>query len=158
MALRAIACGKRRSLWLLETFNFLSKESPTSLADPIPPLLNEVKAPADLRQFSDSDLVLLAQELRAETISDVSETGGHLGAGLGVVELTVALHAVFDTPRDRLIWDVGHQSYPHKILTGRREKILSLRQKNGLSGFTKRSKSRMTHLALRIVRPRSAPP
>jgi 1-deoxy-D-xylulose-5-phosphate synthase len=86
-------------------------------------------------------LVLLAQELRAETISAVSETGGHLGADLGVVELTVALHAVFDTPRDRLIWDVGHQSYPHKILTGRREKIRSLRQKDGLSGLTKRSES-----------------
>jgi len=79
--------------------------------------------------------------LRAETISAVSETGGHLGADLGVVELTVALHAVFDTPRDRLIWDVGHQSYPHKILTVRREKIRSLHQKDGLSGFTKRSES-----------------
>jgi 1-deoxy-D-xylulose-5-phosphate synthase len=105
-------------------------------------------------------LVLLAQELRAEMISAVSETGGHLGADLGVVELTVALHAVFDTPRDRLIWDVGHQSYPHKILTGRREKIRSLRQKDGLSGFTKRSAANrgMTPLARRIVQPRSAPP
>lgn len=83
----------------------------------------------------------LAGELRAETIRVVSETGGHLGAGLGVVELTVALHAVFDAPRDRLIWDVGHQTYPHKILTGRRDKMHSLRQKDGLSGFTKRSES-----------------
>ena len=80
----------------------------------------------------------LADELRAETISAVSETGGHLGAGLGVVELTVALHAVFDTPRDKMIWDVGHQCYPHKILTGRRDRIRTLRQKDGLSGFTKR--------------------
>jgi 1-deoxy-D-xylulose-5-phosphate synthase len=86
-------------------------------------------------------LTSLAGELRAETIRVVSETGGHLGAGLGVVELTVALHAVFDAPRDRLIWDVGHQTYPHKILTGRRDKMHSLRQKDGLSGFTKRSES-----------------
>ena len=158
MALRAIACGKRRSLWLLETFNFLSKESPTSLADPIPPLLNEVKAPADLRQFSDSDLVLLAQELRAETISDVSETGGHLGAGLGVVELTVALHAVFDTPRDRLIWDVGHQSYPHKMLTGRWKKFVACVKKTASAALLSATNRRMTPLAQRIVQPRSAQP
>jgi 1-deoxy-D-xylulose-5-phosphate synthase len=97
--------------------------------------------PADLKRFSDGELTSLAGELRAETIRVVSETGGHLGAGLGVVELTVALHAVFDAPRDRLIWDVGHQTYPHKILTGRRDKMHSLRQKDGLSGFTKRSES-----------------
>ena len=108
---------------------------------PITPLLDRVNVPADLKGFSDPELTALARELRAETISAVSETGGHLGAGLGVVELTVALHAVFDAPRDRIIWDVGHQSYPHKILTGRRERIRTLRQKDGLSGFTKRSES-----------------
>ena len=89
----------------------------------------------------ESDLRQLADELRRETISAVSVTGGHLGAGLGVVELTVALHYVFDTPRDRLIWDVGHQAYPHKILTGRRDRIRTLRQAGGLSGFTKRAES-----------------
>ncbi len=108
---------------------------------PQTPLLDRVQTPADLRQLSDSELRVLADELRAETISAVSMTGGHLGAGLGVVELTVALHAVFDTPRDRLIWDVGHQCYPHKILTGRRDRIRTLRQPGGLSGFTKRSES-----------------
>ena len=108
---------------------------------PDTPLLDRIASPADLKTLGDGDLRRLADELRAETISAVSETGGHLGAGLGVVELTVALHAVFDTPRDRLIWDVSHQSYPHKILTGRRDRIRTLRQKNGLSGFTKRSES-----------------
>ncbi len=108
---------------------------------PKTPLLDRVRAPADLKGLSDNQLRQLADELRAETISAVSETGGHLGAGLGVVELTVALHAVFDTPRDRLIWDVSHQCYPHKILTGRRDRIRTLRQKDGLSGFTKRSES-----------------
>ena len=108
---------------------------------PDTPLLDRIASPADLKNLGDGDLRRLADELRAETISAVSETGGHLGAGLGVVELTVALHAVFDTPRDRLIWDVSHQSYPHKILTGRRDRIRTLRQKNGLSGFTKRSES-----------------
>ncbi|MDX2483592.1 MAG: 1-deoxy-D-xylulose-5-phosphate synthase [Pseudodonghicola sp.] len=108
---------------------------------PNTPLLDEIHSPADLKRLSDNQLIQLAAELRAETISAVSETGGHLGAGLGVVELTVALHAVFDTPRDKVIWDVGHQCYPHKILTGRRERIRTLRQKNGLSGFTKRSES-----------------
>ena len=97
--------------------------------------------PADLKSLTDADLRHLADELRAETISAVSVTGGHLGAGLGVVELTVALHAVFDAPRDKIIWDVGHQCYPHKILTGRRDRIRTLRQKSGLSGFTKRSES-----------------
>ena len=110
-------------------------------ARPETPLLDRVQSPADLKQFSDTELTRLAAELRAETISAVSETGGHLGAGLGVVELTVALHAIFDTPKDKLIWDVGHQCYPHKILTGRRDRIRTLRQKGGLSGFTKRSEN-----------------
>jgi 1-deoxy-D-xylulose-5-phosphate synthase len=105
------------------------------------PLLDRVRTPAELRTLPSSDLRQLADELRAETISAVSVTGGHLGAGLGVVELTVALHYVFDTPRDRLIWDVGHQAYPHKILTGRRDRIRTLRQGGGLSGFTKRTES-----------------
>lgn len=108
---------------------------------PKTPTLDRVHLPADLHEMSDSDLYRVANELRAETISAVSETGGHLGAGLGVVELTVALHAVFDTPRDKIIWDVSHQCYPHKILTGRRDRIRTLRQKDGLSGFTKRSES-----------------
>ena len=108
---------------------------------PSTPTLDRVHAPADLKRLSDSDLKRVADELRAETISAVSVTGGHLGAGLGVVELTVALHAVFDTPKDKLIWDVGHQCYPHKILTGRRDRIRTLRQKDGLSGFTKRAES-----------------
>ncbi len=108
---------------------------------PATPLLDQVNRPADLKRFSDAQLNQLAHEVRAETVSAVSETGGHLGAGLGVVELTVALHAVFDTPRDKLVWDVGHQCYPHKILTERRDRIRTLRQKDGLSGFTKRSES-----------------
>ncbi|CUI38278.1 1-deoxy-D-xylulose-5-phosphate synthase [Cognatishimia activa] len=108
---------------------------------PDTPLLDRVHKPEDLKQLSDAQLSRLAHELRLETISAVSETGGHLGAGLGVVELTVALHAVFNAPRDKLIWDVGHQAYPHKILTGRRDRIRTLRQKDGLSGFTKRSES-----------------
>ncbi len=108
---------------------------------PKTPLLDRVTLPADLKALSDRQLRQLADELRAETISAVSVTGGHLGAGLGVVELTVALHAVFDTPRDKLIWDVGHQCYPHKILTGRRDRIRTLRTEGGLSGFTKRSES-----------------
>ncbi len=105
------------------------------------PLLDAIHDPGDLRRLPESALRTLADELRAETISAVSVTGGHLGAGLGVVELTVALHYVFDTPRDRLVWDVGHQAYPHKILTGRRERIRTLRQGGGLSGFTKRAES-----------------
>ncbi|MEP1354449.1 MAG: 1-deoxy-D-xylulose-5-phosphate synthase [Tateyamaria sp.] len=108
---------------------------------PKTPLLDTVQRPADLKQFSDKQLHQIADEVRAETVSAVSVTGGHLGAGLGVVELTVALHAVFDTPRDKLIWDVGHQCYPHKILTERRDRIRTLRMKDGLSGFTKRSES-----------------
>lgn len=108
---------------------------------PLTPTLDRVNVPADMKSLTDRELRLLADELRAETISAVSVTGGHLGAGLGVVELTVALHAVFDTPRDKLIWDVGHQCYPHKILTGRRARIRTLRTEGGLSGFTKRSES-----------------
>ena len=90
---------------------------------PNTPLLDRVQLPEDLKRFSDAELIQVAEELRQETISAVSETGGHLGAGLGVVELTVALHAIFDTPRDKIIWDVSHQAYPHKILTGRRDRI-----------------------------------
>ncbi len=105
------------------------------------PLLDQIEAPDDLRRLPESDLPQVANELRTETIDAVAVTGGHLGAGLGVVELTTALHYVFDTPRDRLIWDVGHQAYPHKILTGRRERIRTLRQGGGLSGFTKRTES-----------------
>jgi 1-deoxy-D-xylulose-5-phosphate synthase len=105
------------------------------------PLLDRIDTPADLRRLGSGALRVLADELRQETINSVSVTGGHLGAGLGVVELTVALHYVFDTPQDRLIWDVGHQAYPHKILTGRRSRIRTLRQGGGLSGFTKRAES-----------------
>lgn len=108
---------------------------------PQTPLLDTIKSPADLNDLSVEELKTIADELRAETIDAVSETGGHLGAGLGVVELTVALHHVFDTPTDKLIWDVSHQCYPHKILTGRRERIRTLRQGGGLSGFTKRAES-----------------
>jgi len=108
---------------------------------PDTPLLDKIHSPEDLRRLPESDLRRLADQLRAETISAVSITGGHLGAGLGVVELTVALHYVFDTPRDKIIWDVGHQAYPHKILTGRRDRIRTLRQGRGLSGFTKRAES-----------------
>src|ERR671921_482050 len=104
-------------------------------------MLDGIKEPRDLRRRSPANLKQIADELRAETISAVAVTGGHLGAGLGVVELTVALHYVFDTPRDKLIWDVGHQAYPHKILTGRRNRIRTLRQADGLSGFTKRQES-----------------
>ena len=105
------------------------------------PLLDMIASPADLRRLEEADLAQLVDELRDETIDAVSVTGGHLGAGLGVVELTVALHYIFDTPRDRLIWDVGHQAYPHKILTGRRDRIRTLRRGGGLSGFTKRLES-----------------
>jgi 1-deoxy-D-xylulose-5-phosphate synthase len=105
------------------------------------PLLDRVRYPADMRNFSVEQLRQLADELRSETVDSVSVTGGHLGASLGVVELTVAIHAIFDTPRDRLLWDVGHQAYPHKILTGRRDRMRTLRQGGGLSGFTKRSES-----------------
>ncbi|GAB5447238.1 1-deoxy-D-xylulose-5-phosphate synthase [Gymnodinialimonas sp.] len=108
---------------------------------PHTPILDQVTYPSDLRRMSDADLATCANELRAEVISAVSETGGHLGSSLGVVELSVAIHAVFNTPYDKLVWDVGHQCYPHKVLTGRRDRIRTLRQKDGLSGFTKRSES-----------------
>ncbi len=125
---------------------------------PKTPILDRVTLPSDLKALTDRELRQLADELRAETISAVSVTGGHLGAGLGVVELTVALHAVFDTPRDKLIWDVGHQCYPHKILTGRRDRIRTLRMEGGLSGFTKRSESPYDPSARRTPAPRSARP
>jgi len=118
----------------LEKAKDMSQRPPT-------PTLDRVTVPADMRVLSDAELKRLAEELRAETISAVSVTGGHLGAGLGVVELTVALHAVFEAPRDKIVWDVGHQCYPHKILTGRRDRIRTLRMEGGLSGFTKRSES-----------------
>ena len=105
------------------------------------PLLDLIKTPADVRRLQSSQLRQLADELRQETVDAVAVTGGHLGAGLGVIELTVALHYVFNTPEDRLVWDVGHQAYPHKILTGRRDRIRTLRQGGGLSGFTKRAES-----------------
>jgi len=111
------------------------------LSRPDTPLLDSVDAPADLRQFDEDELLQLTDELRAFMLFCVGKTGGHFGAGLGVAELTVALHYIFDTPNDRLVWDVGHQTYPHKILTGRREQMLSMRQKDGLSGFPKRSES-----------------
>ena len=103
--------------------------------------LDKVNFPSDIRNLKVSELKTLAKEVREEMIDAVSVTGGHLGAGLGVVELTIALHYVFDTPNDKIIWDVGHQTYPHKILTGRKNKIKTLRQGDGLSGFTKRSES-----------------
>ena len=111
------------------------------MTDPATPILDTIQSPKDMNGLSDAQLCMLADEVRAETISAVSVTGGHLGAGLGVVELTVALHAVFDAPKDKIIWDVSHQCYPHKILTGRRDRIRTLRMKDGLSGFTKRSES-----------------
>ena len=104
-------------------------------------LLDQVNYPSDLRKLKEEELKQLAKELREELIDVVSTTGGHLGAGLGVVELTIALHYVFDTPKDKLVWDVGHQAYPHKIITGRRDRIRTLRKGGGLSGFTKRSES-----------------
>src|SRR5262245_61252031 len=118
-----------------------SQPGPTLTNPSDTPLLDQVNTPEDLRKLDQSSLRQLADELRLETISAVAVTGGHLGAGLGVVELTVALHYVFDTPHDRLVWDVGHQAYPHKILTGRRDRIRTLRQGGGLSGFTKRAES-----------------
>ena len=111
------------------------------MSHPHTPTLDRVAGPQDLKALSDRELATLANELRSEVISAVSETGGHLGSSLGVVELSVAIHAVFNTPNDKLVWDVGHQCYPHKILTGRRDRIRTLRQKGGLSGFTKRSES-----------------
>src|SRR6188768_133109 len=110
-------------------------------ARPDTPLLDTVDTPEDLRRLERKALRQLADELRTEMVDAVGSTGGHLGSGLGVVELTVAVHYVFDTPTDRLIWDVGHQAYPHKILTGRRDRIRTLRQPGGLSGFTNREES-----------------
>src|SRR5678815_2720841 len=112
-----------------------------SLNQSHPSILDSIKSPADLRRVNARHLQQVADELRAETINAVAVTGGHLGASLGVIELTVALHYIFDTPNDKLIWDVGHQAYPHKILTGRRDRIRTLRTGGGLSGFTKRSES-----------------
>ena len=108
---------------------------------PHTPLLDTIESPADIRALAKDQLPQLCAELREEMISAVSVTGGHLGAGLGVVELTIAIHYVFDTPRDKLVWDVGHQAYPHKIVTGRRDRMRTLRHGGGLSGFTKRSES-----------------
>src|SRR5215467_384213 len=105
------------------------------------PLLDCIQTPQDLRSLKDHELKQLAAELRQETIDAVAVTGGHLGAGLGVVELTVALHHVFDTPNDRLVWDVGHQCYPHKILTGRRDRITTIKKKDGLAPFPRREES-----------------
>jgi 1-deoxy-D-xylulose-5-phosphate synthase len=121
--------------------NFVRRQDQPVNALPQTPLLDKVSFPADLRKLDDKEMPQLAADLRAEMIDAVSKTGGHLGAGLGVVELTIALHKVFDTPDDRIIFDVGHQCYPHKILTGRRDRIRTLRQENGLSGFTKRAES-----------------
>src|SRR5690242_8237439 len=116
--------------------------APTPIDDTLLfPLLDTLHSPADLRRVNARQLRQVADELREETVNAVAVTGGHLGASLGVVELTVALHYVFDTPHDKLIWDVGHQAYPHKILTGRRDRIRTLRQGGGLSGFTKRAES-----------------
>src|ERR671924_1153890 len=105
------------------------------------PLLETIASPKDLRKLPESQLVLLAAELRAFLLESVSRSGGHFAAGLGTIELTLALHYLFNTPEDRLVWDVGHQAYPHKILTGRRDRIRTLRKGNGLSGFTKRAES-----------------
>ena len=124
---------------------------------PATPLLDRVRVPSDLRNFSAEQLRQVADELRAETVDAVSTTGGHLGASLGVVELTVALHAIFDTPRDRLIWDVGHQAYPHKILTGRRDRIRTLRQPGGLSA-SPAGRSRSTTRSVRRIAARASPP
>ena len=107
----------------------------------MPKLLDQINYPSDLRKFKKDSLKKISEELREELIETVSETGGHLGAGLGVVELTVALHYVFNTPKDKLVWDVSHQCYPHKIITGRKKEIKTLRKGGGLSGFTKRSES-----------------
>ena len=117
---------------------------------PDTPLLDQVDHPEQLREFDESLLPQLARELRAFLLYSVGQTGGHFGAGLGVVELTIALHYLFDTPEDRLVWDVGHQAYPHKILTGRRDNMDSLRQKEGLAAFPKRMKVSLIPLALAI--------
>src|SRR6266516_4721176 len=105
------------------------------------PILDRIQAPTDVRSLTRDELHTLAAEIRARLVDVCSRTGGHIGAGLGVVELTIALHHVFDTPRDQLVWDVGHQGYPHKVLTGRADRMGTLRQEDGLSGFLKRSES-----------------
>jgi len=115
---------------------------------------SKIDTPADLKNLSVEQLKQVADELRTDLIDAVSKTGGHLGASLGVIELTVALHATFDTPHDKLIWDVGHQAYPHKMLTGRRDRIHTIRQPDGLSGFTKRSEANLIRLAQDTARPR----
>ena len=115
------------------------EEIPTSRPDT--PLLDQVNAPSDLRKMKKEELPLLVRELREFLLYSVGQTGGHFGAGLGVVELTVALHYLFNTPEDRIVWDVGHQAYPHKILTGRRDALLKIRQEDGISGFPKREES-----------------
>ena len=114
-------------------------------------ILDNINFPADLKKLSNSDLKILSREIRDKMIQAVSKTGGHLGAGLGVVELTVALHYIFNTPTDKIIWDVGHQSYPHKILTGRKDKIETLRTGGGLSGLQKEMKVNTIHLVQLIV-------
>ena len=118
------------------------------------PLLDQISSTYDLRKLDESQLPQLCDELRRDVISCVSKTGGHLGAGLGVVELTVALHYVFDTPKDRLLWDVGHQAYPHKILTGRRHQMASLRQKGGCLALPSALSQNMIHLVRGILLPR----
>ena len=115
---------------------------------PVTPLLDRAATPAGLRRLAEADLENLADELRQELLYSVGQTGGHFGAGLGVIELTIALHYVFDTPDDRLVWDVGHQAYPHKILTGRRQRMNTLRQKDGLAAFPRRSESEYDTLSL----------
>src|SRR5438046_8978799 len=124
----------------MEKVDWSEKERSVTVSSKTP-LLDQITTPQDRRRLQPSQLRQVADELRRETIDAVAVTGGHLGAGLGVIELTVALHYVFDTPNDRLVWDVGHQAYPHKILTNRRDRIRTLHQGGGLSGFTKRAES-----------------
>lgn len=121
------------------------------------PLLKNIDSPADVRALPENQLAPLANELRQFVINSVAQTGGHLSAGLGTVELTLALHYVYNTPEDKLVWDVGHQSYPHKIITGRRDQMKTIRQHDGLSGFPKRSESHTIPLASDIPAPLSAP-
>ena len=118
-----------------KTFHEIPRERPAT------PLLDRAATPDRLRQLGEAELEVLANELRQDLLYTVGQTGGHFGAGLGVIELTIALHYVFNTPEDRLVWDVGHQAYPHKILTGRRERMLTLRQKDGIAAFPRRSES-----------------
>ena len=142
LPLKAACITDQNKIELCEGVSSLTQPKKLSIAENMNnPILPRINYPADLRQLSDQELKQLAIELRNETIKSVSETGGHLGSSLGVVELTVAIHSIFNTPHDKLIWDVGHQCYPHKIITGRREKMKTLRQEGGLSGFTKRSES-----------------